>query len=127
MRTLSNIWTFKTANFTISVDAMEDYDIDLSFDKTGEILEQLEAGQLAGFAVRVTVRDNITGEELASDYLGGCIYESHESFMNHRGIKKQPNAGSYFSDMVRTVCSEARTTIRERADRYSELLITVKA
>ena len=116
MQTLGIIREFHTQNFSVIVDAVEDPDIDLSFDETGEVMEKLESGEFIGFAVRARVL--FDGTEIAADYLGGCIYESIDAFMDHRECGKQNReyaaqgksgrCGSYFHDMIRTACSDAR-------------------
>lgn len=119
---------FKTPNFTVIVEAQEEHDVDLSFDETGEVTEKIESGEFVVFcaAVRVLCR----GNEVATEYLGNCIYESPRKFMDHIGIRHySPNpgvipaggCGSYFSDMIRAACGEARKelaklqTVRVRA------------
>jgi hypothetical protein len=86
---IGNIRTFETANFRVSVDAEYDYDTDLSFDDTGKVREQIERGDLIAFQVAVTVTHKPTGTELGTDYLGGCIYESIDAFMDHRACGVQ--------------------------------------
>lgn len=118
-QTLGTIREFKTRHFTVCVDALEDYDVDLSFDDTGEVRKQLERGDLICFTARATVY--YLGTELATDYLGGCIYESLADFMDHKECGAQTRklraegsnavCGSYFADMVKSVCEEARTEI----------------
>ena len=111
---------FETRNFTIIIDAIDDYDIDLSFDETGEVMEKLESGEYQSFAVRA--KAFLNGNEIASDYLGGCIYENVGQFQDHRECGAQKRklreqgstaiCGSYFADMVKTVCREARAVVR---------------
>ncbi len=86
---IGNIRTFETANFRISIDAEYDYDTDLSFDDSGDVLRKIESGDLIAFQVSATVTHKPTGTELAADYLGGCIYESIQAFQDHRlcGVK----------------------------------------
>jgi hypothetical protein len=118
---LGTIRTFRTRNFSVIVDAIEDYDVDLSFDDTGEILQQLKDGDLICFAVRARVF--LHGNEIASDYLGGCIYASIAEFQDHRQcgsetrkLRAQGSAavcGSYFADMIKTACGEARKYLAE--------------
>lgn len=120
MQTLGTIREFKTPNFRVIVDAVEDPDADLSFDDTGEVIRQLETGELICFAARARVFLN--GAEVASDYLGSCIYKSLQDFADHRECGKQNReyaqqgksgrCGSYFAGMVKTVCAEARTEIK---------------
>jgi hypothetical protein len=107
MNALATIREFKTKNFTVIVDAVEEFDLDLSFDDSGEILKDLESGRLVAFCARVRVFFN--GSEVGSDYLGNCIYKSYEEFMNHVGSNGE--YGSYFTDMVRSAISEARKRV----------------
>lgn len=39
MKTIATIYTFKTKRFTVAVNALEDCDVDLSFDEDGEVKE----------------------------------------------------------------------------------------
>lgn len=118
---LGTIREFKTDQFHVIVDALEDYDIDLSFDETGEVREKLESGEYIGFCARVRVLHETLGE-VSSDYLGGCIYASLEEFEDHRECGKETRGlrakgssavcGSYFADMVREAISNARKAIK---------------
>jgi hypothetical protein len=121
---IGTIREFKTKNFKVVCDALEEYNLDLSFDEDGSTREALESGELMAFVARVRVF--FQGHEVGSDYLGGCIYKSLESFMDHRecGVqnakyarleKRQKLApgslgrcGSYFHDMIREAIREAR-------------------
>ena len=117
---IGTIRTFKTANFSVIVDALEDFDTDLSFDDTGEVREKLESGEFMAFTARA--RCYYQGTELASDYLGGSIYSDFEDFADHRACGKQNReyaakgergrCGSYFADMVKTVISKAREEVK---------------
>ena len=49
----------------------------------------------------------LDGNEIAADYLGNCVYNSAQEFIDHRGNK----TGSYFSDMVRSAIAEARKNV----------------
>lgn len=105
------IWEFKTARFSVSFEAGPEYDLDLSWDETGEIREGLESGRYVAFMAKVAVY--LDGLEIAQDYLGGCIYENAEQFRDHLGIRPASRKagaiiGSYFSDMVRQAIKEAR-------------------
>ena len=110
---------FKTRRFTIRVRAVEDYDLDLSFDDTGEVRAGLESGKFVSFGVIATVY--LDGTEVAEDSLWGCIYESPEQFMDHKECAAQTRelraqgktgvVGSYFSDMITIVCRDARKTL----------------
>lgn len=112
---------FKTAQFRVVVDAEYDYDADLSFDNTGEVRRKLESGEYVCFSARAAVY--FRGTELASDYLGGCIYEDIAQFQDHRACgkqnreykrkKKAGRCGSYFADMIKTACAEARKELRK--------------
>jgi len=73
---------FKTQNFHVVVDAIEEFDLDLSWDETGETRKGLEDGSLIGFCARARVF--LRGLEVASDYLGGCIYKDLDAFQDHR-------------------------------------------
>ncbi len=102
-----NIYTFKTKNFTITVDSEHDDHMDLSWDETGEVSEKIASGEWEHFQVSAKVF--FRGEEVAADYLGGNIYPSPLDFRDHIGIKKQgANVGSYFSDMIREAIMGAR-------------------
>jgi hypothetical protein len=121
MHTIGTIREFHTRNFTVIVDAVEEDSPDLSFDDTGEVAAKIDSGEYVLFCARARVVHKTLGE-LASDYLGNCIYESLEAFMDHKECGKQNKefaaagtagrCGSYFSDMVANVCSEARDAIK---------------
>lgn len=65
-----------------------------------ETRAQLEDGALVMFCAKITASKN--GIELASDYLGGCIYKDEKDFINN---------DCYYGDMVRTVIAEAKQAI----------------
>ena len=77
---------------------------------TSEII-RLEGGVCV---IKAFIADE-KGNVIATDYLGNCIYHSYEEFNDHvecAQMRKQgKNAGSYFSDMVKTVIREAREEI----------------
>jgi hypothetical protein len=79
---IGTIREWKTQNFHVVVDAIEDYDLDLSWDEDGSTRRGLENGELVAFTARA--RMFFRGLEFASDYLGGCIYKSIEAFEDHR-------------------------------------------
>ena len=121
MYTPGTIREFKTPNFTVRVTAEEDNYLDLSFDDDdGSVREGLNSGELIAFCAKAAVY--CQGTELATDYLGGCIYRSIAEFMDHRECGKQNKlyaakgergrCGSYFTDMVKQVCSEARKKLK---------------
>lgn len=116
-RHIANIRKFKRGLFTISVDAYEEPDLDLSFDTNGETRTEIEQGRLTPFCVKASLA--ILGHELASDYLGNCIYKTPSDFMDHIGIRIRERAesakhhrtirfGSYFHDMVSNVIRDGR-------------------
>lgn len=129
MYRLGNIRTFETANFKVVVDAEEEFDLDLSFDDTGEVAEKLDSGEYLAFCAHAYVVGP-DGEILADDYLGDCIYESLEAFMDHKecGVQnrkweRQGNpsrCGSYFKNMVSNVIEEARKAIIAKRDAYND-------
>ncbi len=119
MHTLGTMRTFKTKNFTVEVTAEEEYDVDLSWDDDGSTREGLENGTLIAFCAKATVY--YRGREIATDYLGNCIYKSLDDFMDHKECGKQNKeyaakgepgrCGSYFRDMITEVCGDARKEI----------------
>ena len=108
--------TFTTTRFKVVCSIEPDYDADLSWDETGETLDNLNSGVWQCF--RVAVKVYCDGREIASDYLCGCIHaDPSEFFREHIGlaIKSRDdgcNYGAYFPDMIRTACAEAREYIR---------------
>jgi hypothetical protein len=99
---------FSTKQFTVRIDALPEDDLDLSFDDDGSVREALDNERLVAFCVRARVFHKTLGE-VASDYLGGCIYESLEDFTQRHG---------YFADMVHNVCREARKAIASAKSVY---------
>ncbi len=174
MHRIGIIREFKTENFHVIVDAVEENDLDLSWDEDGSTREGLENGTLIAFCARARVF--LRGIEIASDYLGNCVYKSLEDFADHkecgrqnretikkegkfqiyrkarkyesclgkedklrkRGFETKERAedwakknakeeyqifetgkcGSYFSDMVSQVCSEARKSLTDQSKVY---------
>lgn len=112
---------FNTARFRVIADAIEEGDVDLSWDDTGDVRAGLESGEFIVFIARVRVYCD--GEEIAADYLGGCIYRDFDAFMDHKECGRQNKehaakgesgrCGSYFHDMIREACSEARKALRK--------------
>lgn len=129
---LETMREFKTRNFKVVCDALEETDLDLSFDDDGSVREGLESGELIAFVARVRVF--YQGNEVGADYLGGCIYRSFDDFMDHRECGKQNakyerqekrkglekgslgRCGSYFHDTIREAIGEARKTIASYKD-----------
>ena len=118
MRNAETIWYFETVNFRIEFNAAPEDDLDLSWDDTGEVREKLESGFFCAFVAEIRVTHKPTGAELATDYLGQCIYENPSEFMDHRAVGKQNReyaaqgeirrCGSYFRDMISQAVKEAR-------------------
>lgn len=104
------IWAFHTKQFTVRFLASPEYHVDLSWDD-GSTREQIESGDLCAFVAHVECVHRPTGAVLADDYLGGCIYANPSDFIDHRGIKAHAHCGSYFSDLVRNVCADARKAL----------------
>lgn len=105
------MWSFETEHLRIEWAIAPDDDVDTSFDETGETVEKLNSGEWQAFMSRVQCVHKDTGAVLAVDYLGGSIYENPAEFRDHIGARG--TYGSYFKDMVRTVCSEARANLRK--------------
>lgn len=70
-------------------------------DDLPTLIADIESGNLQWCIARVQAFKN--GIELASDYLGGCCYKSYSDFVDENG---------YYTDMVQTVISEAKETIK---------------
>ena len=69
-------------------------------DLDQEIYDKIDNGDLDWFCVEVTATK--LGIELASEYLGGCCYETPQAFVT---------AGDYYADMCASVITEARATV----------------
>lgn len=117
---LGTMRTFRTKHFTVIADAMEEDFPDFSWDDTGETREKVESGEWLCFVARVRVL--LHGREIGTDYLGNCIYESLDKFMDHKECGKQNRewakqgkqgrCGSYFSDMIHHAIAEARKELQ---------------
>lgn len=110
------IWKFETANFSVVMSAEDEPDLDISWDDDGSVKAGLESGEFVSFCAKCTVY--FRGSEIASDYLGNCIYRTPEEFRDHIGLAAKSRAdgcvyGSYFADMVKNAISEARKTLRD--------------
>jgi len=101
------MWKFKTPNFVVKWEVTDCQDLDLSWDDTGEVEENLESGLYTAFdsCIQVTYLGKVIGES----YLGQSIYENVEDFRDHFGLANTKYS-SYFSDMVREAIQEARNT-----------------
>ena len=74
-------------------DCFEGHDIE-------DICRKIENGTYVWFVARVEAYRH--GVLLASEYLGGCLYESFADFMQE---------GSYYEDMVHNVITAAKSTL----------------
>ena len=72
---------------------LEDQDIE-------DIRRKIDNGTYLWFVARVEAYRH--GVLLASDYLGGCLYESFEDFTQE---------GGYYEDMVHNVITAAKSTL----------------
>ena len=104
------IWRFDTKNFRIEMTAEEEQDVDLSWDDTGEVSAKIESGEYSVFCAKCAVY--LRGVEVATDYLGNCIYSNANEFRDHLG-RNAKGYGSYFSDMVRNAISQAREQLAD--------------
>ena len=93
---------FKTKRFTIRFEALPEWDIDLSWDETGETIRDIENYTLTVFCAKVSVL--LDGREIATNYLGQCIYRSIEEFITEY-------RNDYFKDMVLETIQEARKEV----------------
>lgn len=108
----NNVWKFKTARFSISLDWEWEESPDLSWDDTGEVRAKLNNGEWGNYTFRVQIL--LDGREVASDYLGNSIYaDPREFYTEHLGVRARSrvsgqNFGCYFTDMVDRAIDEAR-------------------
>jgi hypothetical protein len=118
------VWTFATARFSVRLEIQFDhgyqYDGD---DENGETQAALDAGDYVAFDSRVVVE--LDGEEIASDSLGGSVYDTNtvdEFWTAHRDrdpMNRNCSAmraarggnvciGHYFPSMVAEAIAAAR-------------------
>ncbi len=90
----------KIGRVTVRVEALEEDSPDLSFDDTGEVTRDIEAGKYMLFCARVRVS---FGPYTAIDYLGNCIYRDLEDFIA---------CGDYYRSMVSEAIADLRRTIQ---------------
>ena len=102
MQYWTNIRTFTTKRFKVTLDWTWEDDIDLSWDETGEVAKRIESGEWGVYVYRVRVLCD--GSEIATDYLGNSIYADPMEFA------KELKDG-YFPAMVATVIGEARKAL----------------
>jgi hypothetical protein len=119
------IWKFETERFTIVATAETEYDPDLSWDETGEVTEKIEAGEWELFCAKVA--DVLDGREIATDYLGNCVYVSADDFarghrdpdpMNRncsamRAARGNVSICHYFPGMVSEAVAYARNYLKD--------------
>ena len=77
-------------------------DWDFEEGEKQKLLEDIESGKVLWFVARV--RAYKAGVLLATDYLGGCCYNSVKDFLDVHG---------YYGDMRRTVVDAARAKLAE--------------
>lgn len=108
---------YNTQNYTVRFEALVEH---LSLEDTMDenLIEdtaaRINSGELVHFCAKVSLW--FDGTELATEYLGSCIYESFEEF--HTTYKT-----GYFHDMVKVVISEGRQEI----ERLKGLLCTANS
>jgi hypothetical protein len=108
----TTMWEFHTRNLNVKWQVTPcDIDPADSFCDEDDIAN-VRNGTWEWFDSRmvVTFRD---GTMLGDDYLGGSAYVNVSDFRDHLGIRAKSredehNYGSYFSDMVREACRDAR-------------------
>lgn len=127
------VWTHETARFRVTLHVEpEDMDPADSFE-FAEDIEAVRNGDVEWFYARVIVTGP-DGEELGSDSLGGCAYNSVREFFTAHWDSDQLNRNCsimraargqktsichYFPSMVAEAISQARTTMARRADIYT--------
>lgn len=114
-------YKFATKNFTVIYSDEEEQLFDLSWDDTGEVRAKLDSGEWQMFAAKVAVL--FRGNEIASEYLGGCIYDDPAKFRDHVGNRGR--YGSYFRDMVTSAIENARRTLADMPHLRAPLLSKV--
>lgn len=111
----TEMFRFETANFLIRATIEPDSDLDLSWDKTGEVREKLSDGEYEAFGTVVTVEHD--GLVLGESSLWGSIYaDPAEFFKEHVGLAAKSRAdgrsyGCYFPGMISEAIGEARKTL----------------
>jgi len=125
MYKLGTIREFKTQNFHVIVDAVEEDSLDLSWDESGETLKGLQDGSLIAFCARARVF--LRGMEVASDYLGNCIYKSLDDFQDHKECGAQQrkmwrNHGRFniYSKATKNKLKPRGFSTRERAEQWAK-------
>lgn len=119
------LWSFETARFTVRLDCTYDDDFDPhgDVDDDGETAENMGSGLWGAYVFRAVVA--LDGNDIASDVLGGSVYENVRDFVReHRAadplernctVMRQARGDvvicHYFPDMVRNAISEARKEV----------------
>lgn len=83
---MTKIWEFNTDRFSVQFHALPEYDLDLSWDETGEVADKIEHGIYAVFCAAIFIE--LDDQRIAESYLGQCIYENPEDFIDHRGLSE---------------------------------------
>ena len=104
------IHTEKCGGFDIHFYACEEHthprdSFDDSVDDIAEICRKIDNCTYVWFIAKVTASK--AGIELASDYLGCCLYDSCQQFVEENG---------YYADMKARVIEEAKQTIHILAE-----------
>ena len=104
--------------FTVTVTAFDESEEDVMLSDYDDVTKQkIDDGDLVVFRVEATLW--LLDHELATDHLGGCIYESPSQFMDHIGLRKFERElsakagraigiGSYFHGMVSDAIRDGR-------------------
>jgi len=95
-------YTFETARFKVTLTLEPEDDNPRNyFDDFAvvDIIDGVDSGRYLWFCAKATVYCD--GREVASDFLGGCCYESFAAFRRD----------GYFHDMIRAACREARDAL----------------
>lgn len=90
--------------YTTWEEAHPDWDFE-SEEAKQQLLEDINNGNLEWFIAKVTAEK--MGIELATDYIGGCCYESVGEFIR---------PGDYYTQMIETVISKAKRTLISLCD-----------
>lgn len=83
----------------LPLEDIMDYD---TIDEIRDLYRKISQGAIVYFCAKVTASK--CGIELSSDYLGACLYDSYEAFIDIDG---------YFGDMRHNVVVEAKKAIKE--------------
>lgn len=83
---------------------VEDWD---SEEDHNDVCNKIESGEFVLFCAKVTAEK--AGIELASDYLGSCVYDSEEQF--YTNLDGSVAETGYFGDMVKAVLAEAQPAL----------------